>query len=44
MKFKCKGINQVAIAAKDIEKVAKSYWNILGIGSWLAPFFAVCCL
>ena len=33
-KIKCKGINQVAIAVKDIEKVAANYWNILGIGPW----------
>ena len=33
-KVKCKGINQVAIAVKDLEQVAKNYWNILGIGPW----------
>lgn len=33
-KIKCKGINQIAIAVKDIELVAKNYWDILGIGPW----------
>jgi methylmalonyl-CoA/ethylmalonyl-CoA epimerase len=33
-KVKCKGINQIAIAVKDLETVAKHYWDILGIGPW----------
>ena len=33
-KFKCKGINQIAIVVEDLELVAQNYWNILGIGPW----------
>jgi catechol 2,3-dioxygenase-like lactoylglutathione lyase family enzyme len=33
-KVKVKGINQVAIVVKDVQKVAENYWNILGIGPW----------
>jgi len=33
-KVKCKGINQIAIVVKDLESVAKNYWDILGIGPW----------
>ena len=33
-KVQCKGINQVAIVVKDLDTVAKHYWNILGIGPW----------
>ena len=33
-KVKCAEINQVAIVVKDLEAVAESYWNILGIGPW----------
>ncbi len=31
---KVKGINQIAIVVKDLEKTAQDYWNILGIGPW----------
>jgi len=33
-KVKVKGINQIAIVVKDVQKVAENYWNILGIGPW----------
>jgi catechol 2,3-dioxygenase-like lactoylglutathione lyase family enzyme len=33
-KIKCMGINQIAIVVKDLDTVAKHYWNILGIGPW----------
>jgi len=33
-KIKCKGINQIALVVKDLESVAKNYWDILGIGPW----------
>ena len=33
-KVKCRGINQIAIAVKDLEKVAANFWKILGIGPW----------
>ncbi len=33
-KVKVKGIEQVAIVVKDIERVVENYWNILGIGPW----------
>lgn len=33
-RVKCEGIKQIAIAVKDLESVAESYWNILGIGPW----------
>jgi catechol 2,3-dioxygenase-like lactoylglutathione lyase family enzyme len=29
-----KGINQIAIAVKDLEVVAENFWKILGIGPW----------
>lgn len=31
---KVKGINQICIVVKDVQKVAENYWNILGIGPW----------
>lgn len=31
---KVKAITQVGIVVKDVEKVARNYWNILGIGPW----------
>jgi catechol 2,3-dioxygenase-like lactoylglutathione lyase family enzyme len=33
-KCTCKGINQVGIVVRDLELVAKNYWDILGIGPW----------
>ena len=33
-RVKVESINQIAIAVKDIEKTARNYWNILGIGPW----------
>ena len=33
-KVKVKGINQIAIVVKDVQKVAENYWNTLGIGPW----------
>ena len=33
-KVKVTGISQVAFVVKDLHKVAKNYWNILGIGPW----------
>ena len=33
-KVQVKGINQVAIVVKDIQKTVGNYWNILGIGPW----------
>jgi catechol 2,3-dioxygenase-like lactoylglutathione lyase family enzyme len=33
-KIKVKSIDQVAIVVRDVEMVAKNYWNILGIGPW----------
>ena len=33
-KLKVKEIPQVAIAVKDIAKIVKNYWNVLGIGPW----------
>jgi len=33
-KVKVKGINQVCIVVKDVQKVVENYWNILGIGPW----------
>jgi hypothetical protein len=33
-KVKVEGINQIAIAVNDLERVAEDYWNILGIGPW----------
>ncbi len=33
-KIKAKSITQVAIAVRDVPKVAENYWNILGIGPW----------
>ncbi len=33
-KVRCGKINQIAIVVRDLEAVALSYWNILGIGPW----------
>jgi len=33
-KVKVKGINQVAIVVKDIQRTVENYWSILGIGPW----------
>lgn len=33
-KVKVESISQIAIAVWDLEIVAQSYWNILGIGPW----------
>jgi len=33
-KVKVKGINQICIVVKDVQKVVENYWNILGIGPW----------
>jgi len=33
-KVKVTGFGQVGIVVKDVETVARSYWNILGIGPW----------
>jgi len=33
-KVKIKGINQVALVVKDLQKTMENYWNILGIGPW----------
>ncbi len=32
--IKVKAITQVGIVVKDVEQVARNYWNILGIGPW----------
>ena len=32
--IKVKGFGQVGIVVKDVETVARSFWNILGIGPW----------
>ena len=32
--IKVKALPQVGIVVKDVEKVARNYWNILGIGPW----------
>lgn len=31
---KIKGIAQVALVVKDVQKTVENYWNILGIGPW----------
>jgi catechol 2,3-dioxygenase-like lactoylglutathione lyase family enzyme len=46
-KCRCKGIAQVGIAVDDVERVARNYWDILGIGPWTvldfeAPFAYDC--
>ncbi|MFC1950151.1 VOC family protein [Chloroflexota bacterium] len=33
-KVKVKGIGQVALVVKDLQKTMENYWNILGIGPW----------
>jgi len=33
-KVRVKGISQVCLVVKDIQKTMESYWNILGIGPW----------
>jgi len=33
-KVKVKGIMQVALVVKDLQKTMENYWNILGIGPW----------
>lgn len=33
-KVKVKGISQVALVVKDLQKAMENYWNILGIGPW----------
>ena len=33
-KVQCKGINQIGIVVRDVESVARNYWDILGIGPW----------
>ncbi len=33
-KLRLKGISQVALVVKDIDKSMKAYWEILGIGPW----------
>jgi len=33
-KVKVKGINQIALVVKDLQRTVENYWNILGIGPW----------
>ena len=33
-KVKCKNINQIAIAVRDLEVVAENFWKVLGVGPW----------
>ena len=33
-KIKVKGINQIALVVKDLQRTVENYWSILGIGPW----------
>ena len=33
-KVKCTNINQIGLVVRDVETVARNYWNIMGIGPW----------
>ena len=33
-KLKLKGIRQIGLVVKDLEKAMEAYWTILGIGPW----------
>ncbi len=33
-KLKLKGVSQIALVVKDLDKAMKAYWEILGIGPW----------
>lgn len=33
-KLKLKGVSQIALVVKDLDKAMEAYWKILGIGPW----------